>query len=79
MTVLNAKKVGLAKLLKDIFRTTLVPDINNEKLSGHGIAVVIGGFLIAVSFLLFLVRSFLAYKVTFKIMIFLCKLWLCMN
>ena len=36
-TVLNAENFGLAKLLKDVFRTSLVPDINNEKikLSSH--------------------------------------------
>ena len=30
-TVLNAEKVGLAKLLKDIFGTSFVLDIDNEK------------------------------------------------
>ena len=31
-TVLNAKNIGLAKLLKDVFGTSLVPDIDNEKI-----------------------------------------------
>ena len=47
LTVLNGENVGLAKLLKDVFGTSLVPDINNEKikwLSGHRIAVVLGRF-----------------------------------
>ena len=52
-TVLNAENVGLAKLLKDIFRISLFADTDNEKLSGHHIAVVLGGFLV-----LFLSRYF---------------------
>ena len=44
LTVLNAENVGLAKLLKEVFRTSLVPDIYNEKLSGHHIAMVLEGF-----------------------------------
>ena len=45
-TVLNAENIGLAKLLKDVFGTSLVPDIDNEKLSGHCISVVFRGFLV---------------------------------
>ena len=42
-TVLNAENVGLAKVLKDVFRNSMVSDINDKKLSGHRISVVLGG------------------------------------
>ena len=72
-TVLNAENIGLAKLPKDIFGTTLVPDVDNENIKWSSHCSGIRGLSRAVSFLLFLVRSFLAYKITFKIMNFLCK------
>ena len=73
LTVLNAENVGLAKLLKDIFGTSLVPDIDNyEKLSRHRIAVVLGGFLVLLFSCCFS-KEFFSYKETFKIMILLCK------
>ena len=31
-TVLNAENIFLAKLLRDVFGTSLVPDIDNEKI-----------------------------------------------
>ena len=70
-TVLNAENVGLAKSLKDDFGFSLVPDIDNEKIKWSSHCSGIRGLSRAVPFLLFLVRSFLAYKATFKIMIFL--------
>ena len=72
-TVLNTENVSLAKILKDVFGTSMVPDIDNEKIKLSLHCSRIRGFTHAVPFSLFLVRSFLAYKVTFKIMIFLCK------
>ena len=45
-TVLNAENVGLAKVLNNVFGTSLVPDIDDEKLSGYCISVVFRGFLV---------------------------------
>ena len=38
-SVVNAENVDLAKLPKDILRTSLIPDIDNEPDHGHCIAL----------------------------------------
>ena len=57
-TVLNAENVGLAKLLKDVFGTSLVPDIDNEKIKWSSHCSGIRGLSRAVSVLAVFSKEF---------------------
>ena len=56
------RPVGLAKVLKDVLETSLVPDIYNQKLSGHSITAWYYGAFSHCFFLAILVRSFFHTK-----------------